>query len=209
MTKPLLICDCDEVLLHMVKHFGAWLGEAHDIDFAIQGSDLSGSMTRRDGSPPPTREDMWGFFQGFFPGEMHRQTLVPHAREALARLAQRADIVILTNLGDECRTHRIDQLAALDIAHRVECNQGGKGVPVARLVAEFGDPVTVFVDDLATHHASVRDHAPGVHRLHMIAEPSIAGNIPPAPAAHVRIDDWRDASDWIVARFDEGRPATD
>ena len=25
--KPLLISDCDEVLLHMVRHFGTWLGE--------------------------------------------------------------------------------------------------------------------------------------------------------------------------------------
>ena len=33
MTKPLLICDCDEVLLHMVRHFGTWLRESHDIAF--------------------------------------------------------------------------------------------------------------------------------------------------------------------------------
>ena len=33
MTRPLLICDCDEVLLHMVRHFGTWLRERHDIAF--------------------------------------------------------------------------------------------------------------------------------------------------------------------------------
>jgi hypothetical protein len=209
MTRPLLISDCDEVLLHMVKHFGAWLDEEHEIDFAIAGSDLSGSMTRRNGGAAPTREDMWGFFQGFFPGEMHRQTLVPHAREALAALSELADIVILTNLSDECRTSRIDQLAAFGIEHRVECNQGGKGDPVARLVAEYGDPVTVFIDDLAVHHESVAKAAPGVHRLHMISEPTLAEKIPPAPFAHARIDDWREAQDWIAARFAEGRPAED
>ena len=207
--RPLLICDCDEVLLHMVKHFGNWLGEAHDIDFEVADSDLSGSMTRRDGSPPPAREELWEFFRGFFPGEMHRQTLVPHAREALATLAETADIVILTNLGDECRTHRIEQLTAFGIAHRVECNSGGKGEPVARLVAEHGDPVTVFVDDLAVHHDSVMRRAPGVHRLHMISEPSLAANVPIAPAAHARIDDWREAQGWIAARFAAGAPAED
>ena len=41
MTRPLIISDCDEVLLHMVRHFGAWLGEAHDIDFAIGAGDFS------------------------------------------------------------------------------------------------------------------------------------------------------------------------
>ena len=29
--KGLLICDCDEVLLHMVRHFGVWLRERHDM----------------------------------------------------------------------------------------------------------------------------------------------------------------------------------
>ena len=34
--RPLLITDCDEVLLHMVAHFQDWLGEAHAIDFAFE-----------------------------------------------------------------------------------------------------------------------------------------------------------------------------
>ncbi|MHA6718263.1 HAD family hydrolase [Sphingomonas sp. RS6] len=199
--RPLLITDCDEVLLHMVRHFGEWLGEAHDIDFAPDGGDFAQSMRRRaDGSLLAPRE-MWALLDGFFPDQMDRQTLVPHAREALARIAQVADIVVLTNLGDHCRDSRIAQLSAHGIAHRVECNQGGKGPPVARLVAEHGAPVAVFVDDLATHHESVAEHAPDVLRLHMIAEPAMAPAVPPAPHAHARIDDWRDAADWILAAF--------
>lgn len=204
--RPLLITDCDEVLLHMATHFGTWLGEAHDIAFAPHGGDFSTAMTRADGSVP-TREEMWGLLGQFFPDEMHRQTLVPHAVEALERLAGQADIVVLTNLQDQCRQPRIDQLAAHGIRHRVECNQGGKGTPVARLVAEYAPSVTVFVDDLAVHLASVAEHAPEVHRLHMISEPSLAPNVPPAPAAHARIDDWREAADWISARFAAGIPA--
>ena len=206
--RSLLICDCDEVLLHMVRHFGTWLDEKHDIDFSADGGDFSNSMTRRDGSPPPTREEMWTMLREFFPGEMHRQTLVPHAAEALRRLATQADIVILTNLGDDCRTARMEQLAAFGIEHRVECNQGGKGDPVARLVAEHGHPVTVFVDDLATHHESVARHAPDVFRLHMISEPTLAPTVAKASEAHARIDDWNEAADWIEARFAAGLTAT-
>jgi len=204
--KQLLICDCDEVLLHMVRHFGGWLRESHDIDFAIGAGDFAASMRRADGTSP-TREEMWGLLDGFFPAQMHRQTLVPHAAEALRDLAGMANIVILTNLGDHCRDARIEQLAAFGIAHRVETNQGGKGDPVARLAAEHGDPVTVFVDDLAVHHDSVARHAPGVHRLHMVSEPELAAHMPPAPAAHARIDDWRLAREWIAARFAGGAPA--
>lgn len=205
--RPLLICDCDEVLLHMVRHFGAWLDEAHDIDFDLSHHDWSRAMKRRDGGEL-TVEAMWGYLDGFFPGEMARQTLVPHAREALAALAESADIVILTNLQDHCRDHRIAQLADHGIVHRVECNQGGKGRPVARLVEEHGARVAVFVDDLAQHHESVARAAPHVHRLHMVSEPAMARHVPPAPHAHARIDCWREAEVWISARFAAGLPAT-
>jgi hypothetical protein len=205
--KGLLICDCDEVLLHMVRHFGVWLREAHDITFALDGGDFANSMTRSNGAPAPTREEMWGLLDQFFPQEMSRQTLVPHAREALAALSEVADVVILTNLGDHNREPRIAQLLGHDMDYRVETNQGGKGDPVARLVAEFGNPVTVFVDDLPVHHASVAKHAPQVHRVHMVSEPDLAVHMPPAPDAHVRIDDWQAAHVWIAERFAAGRPA--
>lgn len=206
--KPLLICDCDEVLLHMVRHFGVWLRERHDIAFELLGGDFANSMKRADGSLVE-RTEMWGLLDGFFPDEMERQTLVPGAREALAALSETADIVILTNLGDHCRDARIAQLAAFGIAHRVETNQGGKGDPVARLVAEHGNPVTVFVDDLGVHHESVAKHAPHVHRLHMVSEPALAPHIKPAPFAHARIDDWHEAQAWIAERFAQNLPAPD
>jgi len=204
--KPLLITDCDEVLLHMARHFGTWLGEAHAIDFALAHGDMSSAMRRADGAPVE-REQLWGLLDGFFPDEMARQTLVPHAREALLHLADIADIVILTNLRDHCREARTEQLATHGIRYRVECNQGGKGGPVARLVEEHGASVAVFVDDLAVHHESVARHAPGVHRLHMVSEPELAPAVPPAPHAHARIDDWREASRWIEQRFAAGVPA--
>ena len=206
MTRPLLVCDCDEVLLHMVRHFGTWLRERHDIAFSPDGGDFARSMTHADGTLV-ARETMWGMLDAFFPAEMDRQTLVPGAAEALATLAEQADIVILTNLGDHCRDHRIEQLARHGIAHRVDTNQGGKGEPVARLVAEHRAPVTVFVDDLAVHHESVARHAPAVHRLQLIAEPAMAPGVPPAPFAHARIDDWAEARGWIAARFAAGQPA--
>lgn len=207
MSRPLLICDCDEVLLYMVRHFADWLGEAHDVEFTIGSWELARSMKRRGSDAPLTGEEMRGFLDGFFPREMARQTLVPGAREALAALSGIADVVILTNLQDHCRVHRIDQLSALGIAHRVDCNQGPKGGPVAALVAEHGHPVTVFVDDLPHHHVSVAEAAPAVWRLHMVAEPQLAPGVPAPEAAHARIDDWPAAASWIRARFDEGRSA--
>ena len=134
---------------------------------------------------------------------MGRQTLVPHAAAALERIARRGDIVILTNLPDHCLAKRIDQLEAVGVRHRVVCNgHGPKGAGVKALVEELAPTVTVFVDDLAWHHAAVAEAMPDVFRLHLVAEPSIAREVAPAPAAHARIDDWAQAADWIVDRFD-------
>jgi hypothetical protein len=201
MSRPLLITDCDEVLLHMVRHFGAWLDEAHDIDFDPSGGAFETALTHRSSGALVAERKVWPLLDSFFRTEMARQTLVPGASEALERIGAVADSVILTNLQDWCHAGRVAQLDALGIRHRVVCNQGGKGAPVGRLVEEHGPDVTVFVDDLAGHHASVAALAPDVFRLHMVAEPAIAPTIPPAPDAHARIDDWSSAAEWVMARF--------
>lgn len=201
MSRPLLITDCDEVLLHMVSHFGAWLGETHAIDFDLTNGEFASAMRRRACGSAVPRAEMWPLLDGFFHTEMHRQTPVPHARETLAAFADHADIVVLTNLGHHHQQGRARQLEAIGIRHRVVCNQGGKGDPVARLLDEYGPSRAVFVDDLAVHHESVAAKAPDVARLHMVAEPLLAANVPPAPHAHARIDCWRAAAPWIAARL--------
>jgi FMN phosphatase YigB (HAD superfamily) len=201
MSRPLLITDCDEVLLHMVTHFGVWLDESHDIRFDLTNGEFSTAMRRKACGSTVTRDEMWPLLDGFFHTEMHRQTLVPHAREALERLAAHADIVVLTNLAHHHQEGRARQLEAVGIRHRVVCNQGGKGEPVARLLDEYGPSRAVFVDDLAIHHESVARRAAGVARLHMVAEPALAPHIPPAPHAHARIDCWREATPWVAERL--------
>jgi hypothetical protein len=199
--RPLLITDCDEVLLHMVAHFQDWLGETQDIDFAFESGHFAGALTHRGSGAPVSHDRVWPLLTDFFRGEMRRQTLVPGALEALGRIGEVADIVILTNLGDEAHPWRVDQLARHGIGHEVVCNRGGKGVPARAIMARYGAGPTVFVDDLPVHHASVAKHAPDVHRLHMVAEPRLAPAVPAAEHAHARIDDWPTATDWILERL--------
>ena len=208
MKRPLLISDCDEVLLHMVSHFDAWLGEAHGIRFAFETGSFGQAMTEIATGRLVEDDRVWPLLDQFFRQEMHRQTVVPGAIEALGRIGEIADIVILTNLGDEAHAWRVEQLARHDIRHEVVCNRGGKGVPARAIMERYGAGATVFVDDLAVHHASVAKHAPGIHRLHMVAEPRLAQAVETAEHAHARIDDWWSATDWILDRLKaDGRPA--
>ncbi|MEA3052033.1 MAG: hypothetical protein QOG72_936 [Sphingomonadales bacterium] len=201
--RPLLVTDCDEVLLHMVSHFADWVAEAHALSFDLSAPGFRDALRGRDGKPVGA-ERVWPLLDEFFAGEMHRQNVVPGAVEALAEISAFADIVVLTNIGDEYEAGRVEQLGRFDIRHRVLCNRGGKGRPVLELIDAMGPKATVFIDDLAVHHESVATHAPQVWRLHMIAEPRLAAHTPPAPHAHARIDSWAEAVPWILDRLRDG-----
>ena len=201
MKRPLLITDCDEVLLHMVSHFAEWLEAEQGVRFALETGRFSDALTVVETGEPLALDQAWILLDAFFRGEMHRQTLVPGAVEALGRIGEVADIIILTNLGSEAHPWRVDQLASHGIRHDVICNSGGKGTPVKKLARRR--PSAVFVDDLPMHHASVAKHAPSVWRLHMIAEPRVASAVPMSEHAHARIDDWPSASDWIIEKLSE------
>ena len=202
MSRPLLITDCDEVLLHMVSHFRDWLGEAHEVEFAFETGEFAHALTDRRSGEVLGKDRIWPLLGSFFESEMHRQTLVPGALEALGRIGEVADIVILTNLPDEAHSWRVDQLAKHGIAHEIVCNRGGKGVPARAIIDRHGATRTAFVDDLPVHHASVAEHAPEVYRLHMVAEPRLAPAVPPAEHAHARIDDWPTAAEWLLERLE-------
>jgi len=199
-SRPLFVTDCDEALLHMVSHFAEWVAEAHGLSFGLSGRGFREALRGPDGAPVAA-ERVWPLLDEFFAGEMHRQNVVPGAVEALEAISGHADIVILTNIGDEYEAGRVEQLERFDIRHRVLCNRGGKGRPVLELVEAMAPSSAVFVDDLAVHHESVANHAPQVWRLHMIAEPRLAAHTPPAPHAHARIADWGEALPWILERL--------
>lgn len=205
VSRPLLITDCDEVLLHMVVPFSEWLDEEHHIHFDLDhGEFVDALRCKKTGRVIPGVE-IWPLLQGFFRTEMHRQQAIDGAVEAINSLADHADVVVLTNLTDEFNEARTEQLRAVGIDAPVFTNQGGKGEPLARIVAQYSPSVAVFVDDLAHQHLSVAEHAPDVFRLHMVGEPRLQPNIKTPKSAQARIDDWRSAQRWIIDRF-EGKP---
>lgn len=207
MSRPLLITDCDEVLMHMVVPFGAWLADDHDIEFRMEDATFGNALKRRSTGTPLEAAEVWPLLDGFFRHEMHRQTPTPGAAEGLRMISEIADIVILTNVGPDHQEARTRQLQEVGMPYRVIGNRGPKGDPVAQIIAEMQPSVAIFIDDLGQHHASVAASAPDVWRLHMVAEPAIAAKIPPAKRAHARIDDWASATAWLIERLTGGLTA--
>ena len=202
MIRPLVITDCDEVLLHMVRHFRDWLDTEHGIAFSLEGESFIESM-KRDGVMVEQAE-IWRLLQAFFDTEMPRQTPIEGAVEAIAELRRDADVVILTNLLDHYGEARLAQLRAFGIDVPVHTNQGPKGEALRRILAEHGASRAVFIDDLAQHHASAAEIVPSLGRLHFCGEPAISAQVPcafTAGHAHARIDNWAEAVPWLLDRL--------
>lgn len=203
MSRPLLITDCDEVLLHMVVPFSQWLDEAHDVEFDLHNGDWTKALSHKSSGALLEGEKIFPLLRGFFLTEMHRQKPIHGAVDAINTLSQHADVVVLTNLHDEERDARAAQLRAIGIDVPVYTNQGGKGAAMKQILDEYVPSVAVFVDDLAHQHSSIAEHTPHVWRLHMVGEPILAPRIKPAPEAHHRIDDWPTATQWIRNTFEK------
>lgn len=204
MNRPLVITDCDEVLLHMVGPFRDWLGEDQGVVFDMGAEDFSRAMTHVEGGAAVSDEEIWRLLNLFFDGQMHRQYPIPGAVAAMTALADHADVVVLTNLKDHRNATRTQQLADIGLNLRVFTNQGPKGPALKAILDEYQPSRAVFVDDLAQHHGSVADLTPEVFRLHLCGEPLLAPNIAcahKAGHAHARIDTWEHATPWLLDRL--------
>jgi hypothetical protein len=204
MSRPLIVSDCDEVLLYMVAPYRDWLIEQHGVLFDMTGGEFHRAMKYAESREPVAAEDIWRLLNLFFDTEMHRQRPVPGAVEAITALREHADLVVLTNLKDFRREARTRQLAGHGIDARVFTNQGPKGPALKAILDEYRPSRAIFIDDLAQHHGSAAELAPHVHRLHLCAEPLLAPHIDCAHRAghaHARIDDWASAAPWLLDRL--------
>ncbi len=205
-SRPLIISDCDEVLLHMVAPFRDWLGESQGVEFRMVGNSFANAMRWQDTGEPVGERDIWRLLGGFFDTEMHRQLPIDGAVAGINALAEHADIVVLTNLNDERCDRRAEQLAEHGIHARVFTNQGPKGPALSGIVAEYGPSRAIFIDDLPQHHESASECVPGLRQLHFCGEPMLAPYIDCAHEkghAHARIDRWTEALPWLLGQLYE------
>lgn len=204
MSKPLIISDCDEVLLHMIVPFGEWLEESQPVSFRLIGNDFGKAIRDKVSGEPVEPAEIWRYLNLFFDNEMHRQTPIIGAVGAINALAEHAEVVILTNLQDKHNEARRRQLLDHGIDFRVFTNQGPKGPALQAILDEYQPSHAVFIDDLAQHHGSAAEAVPHIDRLHLCGEPSLAPHITcgfEAGHAHARIDIWEHALPWLLQRI--------
>jgi hypothetical protein len=204
MSRPLIVSDCDEVLLHMVAPFRDWLGESQGVTFKMDNADFSKALRYTQSGELVPPEQIWSLLNKFFDTEMYRQQAIAGAVAGINAIGKDADVVILTNLNDHRRDMRARQLADVGINARVFTNQGPKGPALRAILDEYNPSRALFIDDLPQHHDSVSQLTPDVIRLHLCGEPLLAPHIDcahQAGHAHARIDDWEAALPWILEQI--------
>ena len=206
MTRPLIISDCDEVLLYMVSPFKDWLAETQGVEFRMTGNDFSQALRWQDSGEVLAPDDIWKMLGRFFDTEMHRQDPIPGAIEGINTLAEEADVVILTNLVDKRQQMRTEQLAGHGLNARVFTNQGPKGPALQNILQEYAPSKAIFIDDLAQHHRSARETISEITTLHLCGEPMLAPHIDCAHTsghADARIDTWAEALPWLRRQLEK------
>ena len=205
LPRPLIVCDCDEVLLHMVAPFRDWLAETQGVIFEMRSNSFAEAMRRTDSGETLEQTEIWRLLGAFFDTEMGSQTAIDGAVAAMRELSQSADVVVLTNLPDSHRDSRQAQLETHGIVAQVYTNQGPKGPALQKIIEEYRPSHTFFIDDLPQHHRSARETVGNVTTLHLCGEPLLAPHIDcahEAGHADARIDSWAEALPWLLAQLD-------
>lgn len=197
MARPLLICDCDEVLVRFIEPFEAYLGrEGYALSF--DSLEFTGNIRHLESGEYPDRRAVRDMLFRFFEEHLEEAPLMPGAADALKAISEVADIVILTNIDEEHRERRERALAASGMPYRVVSNRGAKGKAVKELAAACTGP-WLFVDDLSLHHQSVASLCPEVNRLHFVADPRVQELAPVCLEANARFAAWDEALPWALA----------
>ncbi len=194
-NRPLLLCDADEVLFQFVKGLERHL-EAEGFHLDLVSFALFGNIKHSESGAPASRDQVGELLSGFFATRLHELEPVPGAAEALASLADHAEIVVLTNTPPPQRDARAKALERGGMPYPVIANQGAKGLAASALAAGHKSPV-VFVDDIPHNIDSVLEAVTRAQAIHFVADPRLRPLIPKAPAALHRVDEWPEAEPLI------------
>lgn len=190
-SRPLIICDVDEVVVHFTRAFECYLaGRGLYLDTGSFA--LSGNIRRADTRAPAAPDRIAGLIDEFFAECTEDLPAIDGAAESLLLLGAMADIVMLTNLPHHARDKRIANLRKHGLDFPCVTNNGPKGPVIGRLAAGKNLPV-VFIDDSPNFISSSHQHAPQVHLVHFLHDERFARHLEPLPFVSLTTGTWREA----------------
>lgn len=194
----LIVCDVDEVILHMIRHLEDYLA-ARSLSFLKHEYKFTGNIVSVADGSVLSADAVRAHLNRFFDEVSADQDMVAGADTALNSLAGAWDIVFLTNLpGGHNKPVREQLLASLGLSYPVLTNRGPKGGAVAALAAGRSGPL-VFIDDSPVNHVSVMASMPDACQIQFIADDRFRNAVPPEAHIDLLTGDWQETAHFISA----------
>lgn len=195
--RPLVVLDVDEVILEFITPFTDFLG-ARGLKFDTASFRLHGNISDAGTGAVLENDAVSGLLDSFFAEQAAWQTVADGAVEAIADLAQSAEVVMLTAMPHKHRDVRRTHLDALGLTYPLLTTEKAKGPAIRQLRGDHARPVA-FVDDLPPNLVSVRAALADAQLFHLMAHAGMRKLLPPLPDGIVSVQDWRDATPKIAA----------
>lgn len=197
-ARPLVVTDADEVLFHFMEGLEAFL-MGRGLQVNLDNYALRDSIRGADGKALGQAE-LAPLLRDFFIAHTTLLRPVDHAADVLARLARRAQVVVLSNVPLPQAEARRTTLARHGMPYPLIANSGSKGGVVAGWAAASTAPI-VFIDDIPRNLNDVARAAPDVLRIHYVADARLARVVPAPDDPHQRATDWPHIEDLVTAHF--------
>ena len=198
-SRPLIVCDADEVLVRFVAGLELWL-ESEELWLDLQSFALAGNIKERATGRVLEQAEISTLLERFYAAQTDRLEPVPGAAEALSALSACCQIVILSNLPVPARAAREAWLARHGMPFPVIANAGLKGAAFSAMAVRSGRPA-FFLDDIPHHIADAARNVPDGLLIHFVADARLARLLPPAEACHLRTGDWAEARAFMEERL--------
>jgi len=194
-SNPLLICDVDEVVLHLVDPFVTVLQE-RGFELKTHSFKLTGNVYHATTGEEASQDEVSDALTQLFEEQQHRQSIVDGVVEGLNTLSRNVDIVFLTNMPhafrDTRRAHLLDQ--GLDFP--LITNTRSK-VPAIQVLKDHCNRSVGFIDDTPKNLDQVRQRVEGVHLFHFMANEQFRDMAGAIDGVHFSSGDWAHASEKI------------
>ena len=194
-SKPLLICDVDEVVLHLVKPFIEVI-EERGFDLKSHSFKLTGNVFDKKTGREATQDEVWSALTQLFEEQATRQGIVDGVVENLNALAASIDIVFLTNMPHPFREIRRAHLLECGLEFPLVTNTRSK-VPAIKILQSHTQKRVGFIDDTPKNLDQVRDGATDVQLFHFMADENFREMAGEIEGAHFSTGDWVHAREQI------------
>jgi hypothetical protein len=165
-TRPLIICDVDDVVVHFLRGFDAILARSGHV-LEVNSFALNGNVVHRETRSEMASEAVSKLIDEYFIDQTEHMEAIDGAVSSLLDLGNRATVVMLTNLPHHARDKRISNLSKHGLPYPVITNSGPKGPAIKDLASRTTGP-SVFVDDSPSFVKSSFEFAPEVKIVHFL-----------------------------------------